>query len=198
MHGANRLGGNSLSDLLVFGRRAGEGAAQQAAAAPEPQLSEADFADAVAEMTGYMTGSGSEDPFKLHAELQATMQSQVGIFREEDALADAVAKIEEYKRRAASVHAPSATIAYNPGLHLCRDLRNMLTVAEAVARAALMRHESRGAHSRLDYTGFDDYWGEHNIVIHKGEDGMHVEPRPVLKQAHLEDIVEERKLAEKK
>ena len=90
------------------------------------------------------------------------MQEDVGIYRDKAGLEDALGRVGELQRRAASARAPSGTAAFNPGWHLCRDLRNMLIVAEAVARAALLRHESRGAHSRLDFPNCDDYWGEHN------------------------------------
>jgi len=197
MNGANRLGGNSLSDLLVFGRRAGEGAVRYAAQAPAPHIADAESRDAAAEMGRYLSGPGSEDPYHVHAELQATMQADVGIFRDEAGLTAAAAELAELERRVADIRSPSSTTVYNPGLSLCRDLRNMLIVSEAVTRSALMRHESRGAHSRLDFPTYDDYWGEHNIVVRRDEQGMHVEPRPVVKAAHLEPLVEQRKEAER-
>jgi succinate dehydrogenase / fumarate reductase, flavoprotein subunit len=197
MNGANRLGGNSLSDLLVFGKRAGESAARHAAAAPAPQIEDAQPADAAAEMTGYLSGPGDEDPYRLHAELQATMQEDVGIFRDHTGLTAAVTRLDELQRRAADARSPSSTTAYNPGWHLCCDLRNMLIVSEAVARAALLRHESRGAHSRLDFPAFDDYWGEHNVVVRKDVDGVRAEPRPVVKAAELAALIEARKEAER-
>ena len=197
MNGANRLGGNSLSDLLVFGRRAGDSAARQSGESPAPQIDPAQVEEAAAEMTGYLSGPGDEDPYRLRNELQATMQSEVGIFRDEAGLGAAVDALGELRRRAGGVRSPSSTTAYNPGWHLCRDLRNMLVVAEAVARAAKLRHESRGAHSRLDFPAYDDYWGEHNIVVSKGPDGMRVEPRPVVKTEELEALIEERKEAER-
>jgi succinate dehydrogenase / fumarate reductase, flavoprotein subunit len=196
MNGANRLGGNSLSDLLVFGRRAGGGAAAHAASAPAPALDEAAIADAEAELLGYLEGPG-EDPFELHAKLQATMQADVGIFREAEHLQAALTTIERLRDQAATVRASSPERVYNNGWQLCRDLRNMLIVAEAVARAAQLRHESRGAHSRLDFTEFDDYWGAHNIVVRKSPEGMQVEPRPVIEAAHLAELVDARKEAER-
>ncbi len=197
MNGANRLGGNSLSDLLVFGRRIGDSAARHATEAPAPQIEDARPAEAAAEMTHYLTGSGREDPYRLHAELQATMHEHVGIFRDETGLTAALARLEELKRRAADARSPSSTTVYNPGWHLCRDLRNMLAVSEAVTRAALLRHESRGAHSRLDHPAYDDYWSEHNIVVRKDAEGMRAEPRPVVKTAELAAMIEERKEAER-
>jgi succinate dehydrogenase flavoprotein subunit len=197
MNGANRLGGNSLSDLLVFGRRAGEGAALQAAEREAPRLADELLDDAAAEMEGYLTGDGDEDPYELHAELQATMQMDAGIFRDEEGLTAAVTQLGELKRRAARVRSPLSTRAYNPGWHLCRDLRNMLVVSEAAARAALLRHESRGAHSRLDYPGYDDYWGDHNVIVYEKEGAMHLEPRPVPRSPDLVSLVEQRKEAER-
>ena len=197
MNGANRLGGNSLSDLLVFGKRTGESAATHAARAQAPRIDEAQVADATAEMTGYLPGPGGEDPYQLHEELKTVMQEDVGIYRDEAGLSAALARIADLRERADSARAPSGTAAYNPGWNLCRDLRNMLIVSEAVTRAALLRHESRGAHSRLDFPNYDDFWGEHNIVVHRTADGMSVEPRPVVKAAALAELVDARKEAER-
>jgi succinate dehydrogenase / fumarate reductase flavoprotein subunit len=197
MNGANRLGGNSLSDLLVFGRRAGDFAAQYGAEVPAPQIDDAQTADGAAEMTRYLTGPGEEDPYRLQAELQDLMHEDVGIFRDEAGLTAAVARLDELERRAADAHSPSSTATFNPGWHLCREVRNMLIVSQAVARAALMRHESRGAHSRLDYPAYDEYWREHNIVVRKDAEAMRVEPRPVVKSAELAALIEERKESER-
>jgi succinate dehydrogenase / fumarate reductase, flavoprotein subunit len=197
MNGANRLGGNSLSDLLVFGKRAGDGAAAAAAQAPAPVLDDAEVADAADEMVRYLEGDGDEDPYEIHAALQATMQSDVGIFRDADSLTSALTSIAALQQRAARVRASSTERAYNTGWQLCRDLHNMLIVSEAVARAAQIRHESRGAHSRLDFPAFDDHWGKHNIVVRRGTDGMEVEPRPVIRAAHLDALVQQRKEAER-
>jgi succinate dehydrogenase / fumarate reductase flavoprotein subunit len=196
MHGANRLGGNSLSDLLVFGRRAGEGSARYAAEAPLPRIDPDDVADAADEMTGFLSGSGTEGPYELEAELQAMMQERVGIFREEQGLTTAISALADLRARAANVRAPGGR-AFNPAWNLCRDLRNLLTCAEAIARAALLRSESRGAHSRLDHPDFDEYWGEHNIVVRKGPDGMVVEARPAVRVPELAPLVDERKAQER-
>jgi succinate dehydrogenase / fumarate reductase flavoprotein subunit len=197
MNGANRLGGNSLSDLLVFGRRAGQGAAHDAAGRGTPQLDDAQIEDAKAEMTRYLSGPGTEDPYALHTELQATMQSDVGIFRDEAGLSKAVEHLDDLAGRARNVRAASPTLPYNPGWHLCRDLQNMLIVSRAVARAALLRHESRGAHSRLDFPAYDEYWGEHNVVVSKDDAGVRLEPRPVPTAPDLVPLVEQRKEAER-
>jgi succinate dehydrogenase / fumarate reductase, flavoprotein subunit len=196
MHGANRLGGNSLSDLLVFGKRAGVGATTYALEAPPARIDPAQVAEAASVLTAYLSGPEDEDPYELHAELQATMQDLVGIFRERDGLTDAIARLEALKQRAARVHVPAGGRAFNPGWDLCQELHNLLTCAEAVARAALLREESRGAHSRLDFPGYDDYWGKHNIAVAGGPDGMTVEPRPVVEAGELEPLVAERKAQE--
>jgi succinate dehydrogenase / fumarate reductase, flavoprotein subunit len=197
MHGANRLGGNSLSDLLVFGKRAGERAAQDAAKAPAPQIDEAQLTHAGGEMTRYLSGPGREDPYRLHAELQSTMQDDAGIFRDEAGLTAVLNQLDDFDRRISEVLAPSSTTVYNPGWHLCRDLRNMLIVSRAVVSSALLRQESRGAHSRLDFPGFDDYWGEHNIVVRNEGEEMKLEPRQVVKTEELVPLVEERKKTER-
>ncbi len=194
MNGANRLGGNSLSDLLVFGRRAGEGSAGFAASASAAQPDDAEVPAAADEMRAFLDGEG-EDPYAVESALQDTMQRQVGIFRDEAGLSSAVAEIERLRVRAEHVRAPGGP-AFNPAWNLCRDLRNLLTCAEAVTRAALLRAESRGAHSRLDHPAYDDYWGEHNIVVRKEPQGMSVEPRPAVRVAELVPLVEVRMTAE--
>jgi succinate dehydrogenase/fumarate reductase iron-sulfur protein len=139
MNGANRLGGNSLSDLLVFGRRAGIGAATAASAvdgASPPSLPRAEIAIAEAEVEHHLHGVGTEDPFQLHRELQTVMGEGVGIFRDREGLALAISRLEELDGRAAGLHAPSARLDYNPGWRLCREVRNMITVSLAVARAS--------------------------------------------------------------
>lgn len=201
MNGANRLGGNSLSDLLVFGRRAGIGAAAAAAVldgGPPRSLPEDEIAAAAAEVDHYLHGSGTEDPFKLHRELQTIMGEGVGIFRDEQGLANAIARLGELDERGAGLRSPSARLDYNPGWRLCREVRNMITVSLAVASAALMREESRGGHSRLDHPHYDDYWSEHNIAVSRGDDGeMVLEPREVLRSDGLSELVEARKEAER-
>jgi succinate dehydrogenase / fumarate reductase flavoprotein subunit len=196
MNGANRLGGNSLSDLLVFGKRAGEGAAAYAQQAPPPLLDEAQLEAALAELDGYLTGPGREDPYLLHAELQETMQRLVGIYRDEQGLRSALAKLDQLKERSRRLHAPLGGRDFNPGWHLCCDLQSMLLCAEAVTRAALLRCESRGAHSRLDFPAYSDYWGEHNIVLAQAAEGMTASARPVLKLRELEPLVRERQRQE--
>jgi succinate dehydrogenase flavoprotein subunit len=197
MNGANRLGGNSLSDLLVFGKRAGEAAAHHAGRADAPQVDDAQVAEAEAEMTGYLSGSGSEDPYAIQSDLETTMQELVGIYREEEGLRSAISKLDDLGRRAKEARAPVGGRAFNPAWNLCRDLQTMLTCSEAITHAALLREESRGAHSRLDFPGPGDYWGRHNILVTRGPDGMRVEPIPASTVSELEPLVEERKAKER-
>jgi succinate dehydrogenase / fumarate reductase flavoprotein subunit len=196
MNGANRLGGNSLSDLLVFGRRAGEGAAQFASSAGAPRIDGAQVHQGLDEMAAFQSGERPGDPYKVEADLQRTMQDLVGIFREGDGLSRALTELERLRARAAKAGAPGGR-AFNPAWNLCRDLRNLLTCAEAVTRSALMRTESRGAHSRLDHAEYDDYWSEHNIVVRKEPDGMRVEARPAVRVPELAALVETRMAAER-
>jgi succinate dehydrogenase flavoprotein subunit len=195
LSGATRLGGNSLSDLLVFGRRAGAGAAEHAGGAPEPVVDAAEVAAAAEAMERFLGGEG-EDPYALHAELQQTMQRHVGIYRDEAGLEAAIEAIEALKRRAANVRVASAERRYNPGWHLCRDVQNLLVCAEAIARAALLRTESRGAHSRLDFPAPDEEWSRANIALRRDGDGMAVETRPVVGLPELERLVADRRARE--
>ncbi len=161
MHGSNRLGGNSLSDLLVFGRRAGLGAADYVQSlATRPVVAAADVAVAarvsVAPFDPPASGAG-ENPYTLHTELQQTMNDLVGIIRTEEEIERAIARLDDVKSRL-----PGVTVEghrqFNPGWHLALDLRNMVLVSECVARAALMRTESRGGHTRDDYPSMDAQW----------------------------------------
>jgi succinate dehydrogenase / fumarate reductase flavoprotein subunit len=195
MHGANRLGGNSLSDLLVFGKLTGEGAALHAKETGAPRIDRAQVAESAAEMTSYL-GPRGEDPYQVHADLQATMHEHVGIFRDAAGLKEALDRLEDLKARAARVGVASGRLAYNPGWHLCRELQTLLVCAEAVTRAALLREESRGAHSRLDFPAYDEEWGQRNIAVTKGPEGMQVAPRAVVDVPELVPLVEERKAKE--
>src|SRR5579875_326452 len=167
MHGANRLGGNSLSDLLVFGKRAGEHAAAYAKStgARRPKVQQADLARAteaaLAPLQGHKAG---ENPYALHQELQDTMQDLVGIIRVEPELKEALERIAALQERARQVSVEGGR-RYNPGWHLALDLRNMMLVSQAVATAALERQESRGGHTRDDYPTTDPYWGARNVVV---------------------------------
>jgi succinate dehydrogenase / fumarate reductase, flavoprotein subunit len=204
MHGANRLGGNSLSDLLVFGKRAGEYAAEYAKGLGErrPKPAEADLAQAANVALApfrAVTGAGGENPYAIHQELQEVMQDLVGIIRVESELKEALEKIAVLRGRAASVSV-EGNRQYNPGWHLALDLRNMLIVAEAVTLAALERQESRGGHTREDFPMTDPFWGGLNVVIElkappPGPDGSGVAvrrqelPRPPSELSELlEDV----------
>ena len=193
LSGATRLGGNSLSDLLVFGRRAGSAAVEGARSAPAPVIDDAQVAAAEAELTGYLTGSGTEDPYALHAELQHTMQTEVGIFREAERLSSAVDEIEAFKLRARNLRVSEPERRFNPGWNLCSDVRNLLVCAEAITRAALLRAESRGAHNRLDFPTPVDDWGARNLVVSKQGETMSVEERSIVTAAGLDALVETRR-----
>jgi succinate dehydrogenase / fumarate reductase flavoprotein subunit len=174
MHGANRLGGNSLSDLLVFGQRTGAGAAAFATAHDEePWLDPAAVQAALAELAAPLADGEGESPYRLHEELQATMQSRVGIFRTADDLDEAVRALDALRERWPRTRV-SGGRAYNPAWNLVYEVRNMLIVSEAIARSARQREESRGAHSRLDFPDLNEKWGKRNSVVRLGVDGMEV------------------------
>ena len=174
MHGANRLGGNSLSDLLVFGRRAGEAAAALAADTPAtPESDPKQLEAAEAELLAPFDRPAGEDPYRLHAELQATMQSLVGIFRQASDLEEAIGRLSGLRERWSRIRVVGPR-AYNPGWNLTFELASMLVCSEAVARCALQRKESRGAHARIDYADLDAEWGKVNSVVARDGDAMRV------------------------
>ncbi len=183
MHGANRLGGNSLSDLLVFGRRAGEYAARYATGlgAGRPVVSDAEIDASAAEALAPFAIDGGENPYTVHQELQAVMQDLVGIIRNEGELESALEKIAALRDRIKAVTVEGHR-QYNPGWHLALDLRNMLLVSESVARAAMERKESRGGHTRDDYPMTDyDFWGKINLIVEldsSGAVGIRHQPLP--------------------
>jgi len=171
MHGANRLGGNSLSDLLVFGSLAGKGAAEYAnGLSAYPEVSEEDVNAIIKNATDILNRESGENPYLLHEELQATMQENVSIVRIKDDLEKGIEELEKIKAKYDNIKAPGAS-QFNPGWHEALSLRNLLITTEAVARAALMREESRGAHSRVDFPGESAEWFKYNIVLSKGADG---------------------------
>jgi succinate dehydrogenase / fumarate reductase flavoprotein subunit len=171
MHGSNRLGGNSLSDLLVFGRRAGLGAAGYASAlTSRPAVSDAALAEAQAEALAPLDRDGGENPYTVHHEIQQMMSDLVGIIRREDEIKTAITELEKLRERAAKVGAPGGSV-YNPGWHLALDLRNIVLIAECVAQAALERQESRGGHTRDDYPGMSPEWRKVNLICSVGADG---------------------------
>jgi len=188
MHGSNRLGGNSLSDLLVFGRRAGTSAAEHAAssgestAASRPRVDEAEVKAAAEYALAPFTVQGGENPYTIQIDLQDVMQRLVGIIRSGEELTESLTEIEALKARARDL-AVEGHRQYNPGWHLALDLVNMLTVSECIAKAALERTESRGGHTRDDFPGSDDTWATKNLVLTQGADdrvGLEHQPLPVM------------------
>ena len=163
MHGSNRLGGNSLSDLLVFGRRAGMGAAAYVKQTTAVPVSDATVAAAAARIEAPFARSGGENSYSLHAELQEVTHNLVGIIRTGAELKDAIEKIAEIRKRSANV-AVAGGRKFNPGFHLAFDLDNMLLVAESTAKSAISREESRGGHTRDDFPGMDSAWRQHNHI----------------------------------
>jgi succinate dehydrogenase / fumarate reductase flavoprotein subunit len=163
MHGSNRLGGNSLSDLLVFGRRAGMGAAAYVKQNSTASVSDATVAAAAARIEAPFARSGGENSYSLHAELQEVTHNLVGIIRTGTELKEAIEKIAEIRKRSANV-AVSGGRKFNPGFHLAFDLDNMLLVAESTAKSAISREESRGGHTRDDFPGMDSGWRQSNHI----------------------------------
>jgi succinate dehydrogenase / fumarate reductase flavoprotein subunit len=165
LHGANRLGGNSLSDLLVFGRRAGLAAAQHAKQVAAPSIDSAQIESAEKELLAPFSNTGAESPYAVHRDLQEFMQNLVGIFRTEEDLKKALGELEKLKARAAKAGVEGSRL-FNPGWHLSYDLKSMLTISEAVTHSALARKESRGAHSRIDFPNLDPVWEKkHNVIV---------------------------------
>ncbi len=180
MHGSNRLGGNSLSDLLVFGKRAGDGAADYISSLGDakPAVVQADLDAAVAEALAPFERAEGENPYTVHHELQQTMHDLVGLIRRESEVKDALAALEKFKERAQSVAVPGER-AYNPGWHYAQDLRNMLLVAECVATAALERQESRGGHTREDYPVMSPDWRKVNLILSLNGDKVEMVHQPI-------------------
>jgi succinate dehydrogenase / fumarate reductase flavoprotein subunit len=181
MHGSNRLGGNSLSDLMVFGKRSGEGAVAyvQGLRGEYPTIPAARIADCEQVALAPLENSG-ETAYELHDELQQCINDLVGLIRVSSELQDALDRIEKLKERAKHVSAMGSR-AFNPGWHLALDLRNMLAVAECMARAALTREESRGGHTRDDFPGMNPEWRKLNLIctLNATRDGIDLERKPV-------------------
>jgi succinate dehydrogenase / fumarate reductase flavoprotein subunit len=179
MHGANRLGGNSLSDLLVFGKIAGQCAAnfaqENSRISPHGEEIEKSI-----ENTLEPFEDGDENPYQIHQELQEIMESHAGIVRTGEELERGIRKLEELEKRLPKMHAKGER-KYNPGWHLCLDLHNMIITSLALSRAALERTESRGAHTRLDYPDYDDDLGKVNMIVRPGPGGMSVVKSPLPK-----------------
>ncbi len=185
MHGSNRLGGNSLGDLLVFGKRAGEAATAYTSSlgADRPKVDDADVKAAQQSALAPFEVEGGENPYTIQSDLQQSMNDLVGIIRTAEELERSLAEIEKFKVRAKSMKVEGHR-QYNPGWHLAIDLRNMLIVSEAIAKAALSRQESRGGHTRDDFPGPNPEWGTKNLVVNLTDDGtavdLHEKPLPVM------------------
>jgi len=191
MHGANRLGGNSLSDLLVFGRRAGAGATEYAKKqGAHAALDSGQIDAAERDLLAPFERKDGPSPYDIHAKLQQTMQSLVGIFRVAEDLEAAVREIARLRAEAATVRVTGSR-EFNPGWHLARDLESMLVCSEAVTRSALMRKESRGGHARLDFPKLDPEQGTKNTVVRRQGDAMSVTQSPLPEMpAELRAIVD--------
>src|SRR5438093_1522170 len=196
LHGANRLGGNSLSDLLVFGQRAGRFAAQFATEHSAGQISLAPIEEAARRALEPFerNGAHAEGPYQIQHELQQMMQDLVGIVRREEEMLRALDGLQKIRKRARQVAVPGNR-EYNPGWHTALDLENLFTVSEAITRAAVERRESRGAHFREDYPNKDGAAGQFSIVVRKGPDGsMQVRREPLPEMpAEMKQIIEEMK-----
>ncbi len=193
LHGANRLGGNSLSDLVVFGRRAGLYAALYAKDFGGQLVIDAGQVERIShEILQPFHSREGENPYAIQAELQDVMQNLVGIIRNEAELREALTRIAALQERARKVHVEGGQV-YNPGWHTALDLRSLLTVSECVARAALERKESRGGHTREDYPYTDDEWGKVNVVVRQKDGGIRVSREPLLEMpAELKALLQER------
>jgi succinate dehydrogenase / fumarate reductase flavoprotein subunit len=188
LHGANRLGGNSLSDLLVFGKRAGEHAAKFAKSNGAGRVNSADIdAAAKAALAPFERGAAGENPFTVQSELQDIMQNLVGIVRTESEMQEALGKIAGLRVRAAKAGI-TGNIEYNTGWHTALDLENMLSISEMIAIAALERKESRGGHFRDDYPEKDAEWGKYNLKIARAADG-----RPKVERVPVCPLTDEMK-----
>jgi succinate dehydrogenase / fumarate reductase flavoprotein subunit len=194
MHGSNRLGGNSLSDLLVFGRRAGLYAAQYARGLTGPPAVDRGQVDAaIRSLLAPLEPSGNENPYAIHADLQECMQTLVGIIRTEGELRKALEEIAVFKQRLGRARVTGGR-EFNPGWHLALDLRAMLAVSEACALGALERKESRGGHTREDYPKPDPKWGALNVVLRRRGDEWEVSHEPIPPPPpELKTLLEEKK-----
>jgi succinate dehydrogenase / fumarate reductase flavoprotein subunit len=192
INGANRLGGNSLSDLLVFGKRAGEYAANFAKENSAGAVDNAQVEATAAWALEPFSRPQGENAFNVQHDLQDMMQDLVGIVRTESEMQEALKGLDALKDRANKVSV-TGNVDFNPGWHTALDLRNLLTVSEAIARAAIERKESRGGQYREDYPQKDTEWGKKNIVVKKQSDGsMSISEMPIKEMpAELKQIIEE-------
>jgi succinate dehydrogenase / fumarate reductase flavoprotein subunit len=178
MHGSNRLGGNSLSDLLVFGRRAGMGAVEYVKNNGANPVSDASIKTAAARIEAPFSREGGENSYSLHAELQEVTHNLVGIIRTGKEVEEAIAKIADIRKRSANVSVAGGR-KFNPGFHLAFDLDNMLLVAESTAKSALRREESRGGHTRDDFPGMDSTWRKVNNISSFDGKQVNVKAQPL-------------------
>lgn len=179
MHGANRLGGNSLSDLVVFGKLAGAGASEYASkVGTQPQVSEAQINEAIAEMDAPFSRTDGLNPYQVQKKLWEITGKYIGIFREEKDLLIGIEELKKLEADVAKVRA-SGGKTYNPGWHMCIDLKHMVWCAQAVAMSALERQESRGAHSRIDFPKMDDSTGKYNASITLAGRELKLEKTPI-------------------
>jgi succinate dehydrogenase / fumarate reductase flavoprotein subunit len=194
INGANRLGGNSLSDLVVFGKRAGEYAATFAKENSMGNIDEQQLDGHAREALQPFENSAGENPYSIQRDLQELMQHNVGIVREEGEMLEALEKLRTLWNRAGGVGV-IGTRDFNPGWHTALDLKNLLTISEAIARAALERKESRGAQFRDDYPDKDEKFSKVNTIIRKATDGtMDVQLAPLPEMPdYLKQIIEEMK-----
>jgi len=193
LHGANRLGGNSLSDLLVFGKRAGLSAVEFAKRQTAPAVDSTQIEEAEREILAPFQRQTGESPYAVHEDLQQIMQSLVGIYRNEEDLKSALEGLARLKERVQQLSI-SGSRMFNPGWHLCADLKSMLNVSEAVTRSALARKESRGAHSRIDYPNYDETWAKRNNIISRSGGEMLLQQCPTRElPADLQALLAEEK-----
>jgi len=192
MHGANRLGGNSLSDLIVFGRRAGLGAAQYAKGlSAMPGVNQSEIETEAAELLAPFDHTSGESPFAVHRDLQKIMGTYVGIFRVQADLEKALEELAALEKRLSGMRV-EGTRMFNPGWHMSRDLRNMVLISRVIAMSALLRKESRGAHSRLDFPKLDPEYGKVNHAASLKSGTVKVEPSPLPEMpAELKALFEE-------
>jgi len=199
MHGANRLGGNSLSDLLVFGCRAGLSASEYSKKiSTKLKVNDSDISNSEKEVISFFENDGGENPYSVHIDLQELMQYKVGIFRVEEDLKFAINELSKLKTRAKKVKIDGSRM-YNPGWHMAYDLQSMILYSEAIAKCALQRKESRGAHSRIDFPNTDPECGRWNSVCRKDSNGqMIVEKAPLPEMtSDLKKLFEEKELVKK-
>ena len=179
LHGSNRLGGNSLSDLLVFGKRAGEHASEHARGLKAHlKVSEEQVQETVTASQAPFDRQEGENPYAIHSDLQKMMQHNVGIVRSEGHLKEALEELRKFRSRAKTVRV-GGNVQFNPGWHLALDLNNMLDISEAVTLAALAREESRGAHTREDFPNSESQWGKINNIVRKRDGKIEVQQVPL-------------------